>query len=46
MIRDKSKGVLRDLTFKFNQFVSEEMDKKKANNNSEGEKINKKAQKK
>ena len=41
MIKGRSKGALRDLTYKYNQFLSEEMDKRKSNNNSEGEKIEK-----
>ena len=41
MIKGRSKGAFRDLTYKYNQFVSEEIDKRKSNNNSEGEKIEK-----
>lgn len=41
MFKGRSKGTIRDLTFKYNQYVSEEFDKKKSNNNSEGEKIDK-----
>ena len=41
MLKERKKGVIRDLTFRYNQYVSEEFDKKKSNNNSEGEKIDK-----
>ena len=41
MYKERTKGTLRNLTFKYNQFLSEEMDKRKAYNNSEGEKIEK-----
>ena len=41
MHKERSKGTLRNLTFKYNQFLNEEMDKRKSNNNSEGEKIDK-----
>ncbi len=41
MYKERSRGTLRDLTYKYNQFLSEELDKRKSNNNSEGEKIDK-----
>ena len=41
MIRERRKGVIRDLTNKYNLLVNEELDKRKSNNNSEGEKIEK-----
>ena len=37
MIRNKTKGILRDLTYKYNQFLSEETDKKKSHNDSQRE---------
>ena len=37
MIRNKTKGAKRDLTYKYNQFLSEETDKKKSHNDSQGE---------
>jgi len=37
MIRNKTKGTIRDLTYKYNQFLSEETDKKKSHNDSQGE---------
>jgi len=37
MIRIKTKGTIRDLTYKYNQFLSEETDKKKSHNDSQGE---------
>lgn len=39
MYIERKKGVLRDLTFKYNQFLSEELNKKNINNNSERETI-------
>jgi hypothetical protein len=41
MLKKRSKGVIRDLTYKYNQFVSEEMDRKKSQNDSHGEIIDK-----
>ena len=41
MFKGRSQGVIRDLTPKYNYFVNEEFDKRKFNNNSEGEKIEK-----
>ena len=41
MIRERRKGVIRDLTNKYNLLVNEELDKRKSNNNSEGEKMEK-----
>ena len=41
MIRERRKGFIRDLTNKYNLLVNEELDKRKSNNNSEGEKIEK-----
>ena len=46
MYKERTKGALRNLTFKYNQFLSEEMDKRKTYNNSEGEKIEKKSKRK
>ena len=46
MYKERTKGTLRNLTFKYNQFLSEEMDKRKVNNNSEGEKIEKTSKRK
>ena len=33
----RAKGAIRDLTYKYNQFVSEEIDRKKSQNDSHGE---------
>ena len=41
MKKDRTKGVIRDLTYKFNQFASEELDKRKSHNDSQGEIIDK-----
>jgi hypothetical protein len=37
MLKKRTKGAIRDLTYKYNQFVSEEMDRKKSQNDSQGE---------
>lgn len=37
----KAGGVSRNLTFRYNQFVSEEMDKRKSQNDSRGEILDK-----
>lgn len=41
MLKNRSKGAIRDLTYKYIQYVNDEIDKRKSNNNSEGEKIDK-----
>ena len=37
MLKKRTKGAIRDLTYKYNQFVSEEIDRKKSQNDSQGE---------
>ena len=37
MLKKRTKGAIRDLTYKYNQFVSEEIDRKKSQNDSHGE---------
>ena len=37
----RSRGTIRNLTFRYNQLISEEMDKKKALNDSRGEMLDK-----
>ena len=41
MFKERSKGTIRNLTFKYNQLVNEEIDKRKSQDNSDGEIINK-----
>jgi hypothetical protein len=41
MLKNRTKGAIRDLTYKYSQYINDEIDKRKSNNNSEGEKIDK-----
>ena len=41
MLKKRTLGTMRDLTYKYNQFVSEEADRKKSQNDSHGEIIDK-----
>ena len=37
----KTRGTIRNLTYRYNQLISEEMDRKKALNDSKGEMLDK-----
>ena len=41
MLKNRTKGAIRDLIYKYSQYINDEIDKRKSNNNSEGEKIDK-----
>jgi len=41
-MKNRNKGATRDLTFKYNQYVNEELDKNNSDNGSKEEIINKK----
>lgn len=41
MLKKRTKGAMRDLTYKYNQFVSEEIDRRKSQHDSQGEIIDK-----
>ncbi len=41
-MKNRNKGAIRDLKFKYNQYVNEELDKNNSDNGSKEEIINKK----